>query len=84
MSKHTENLEFRTVNVPAWAAFKPESAQEDDNEYLRNLGSGIIYKKVDEGYQCLDCDEIILLCKVAHPIWDGPFSSSIKWDCNLL
>ena len=70
-------LEFRTVNVDDWTAFKPEEAtSKDGTVYLRDRERQIVYRKIDGGYQCVGCDEIVMGEKIAHPIWDGPFSMS--------
>ena len=60
-----------------WISFVMESARDSDgNEYERKKGSSVIYKKIDDGYLCINCNSEIMAAEVIHPVWDGPFALS--------
>ncbi len=78
-----EDLEFKIIeNIPSWAAFKPEIAKKDGIEYHRKKGSKVVYKKIDDGLQCMSCDSEIQAAEVAHPVHDGPFPLSGSGRCR--
>ena len=72
-----EDLEFKVKEVASWQVFKPEIAfSNDGTEYLRAVGSKIVYQKTEKGYKCTACGSTVMAGTVAHPIHDGPFPLS--------
>ena len=84
IEQSSQDLEFKSLEVEEWRAFKPEKAERDGARFLRKAGSNIIYRKVDgalNGYRCNNCTADIMDYLVAHPIWDGPFEGAGSGRC---
>jgi hypothetical protein len=82
ISDIVKDLKFEPFEVPCWAEFQPEIAKKEGIEHHRKIGSNIIYKKTNNGFECLDCGSEILAASVAHSIWDGPFPMSGSGQCH--
>ena len=66
-----------------WASFILETAQDSNGVgYHRKKGSQIAYRKIEDGFECVECGSEIQVGSVAHPIWDGPFPMSDSVKCN--
>jgi len=74
------DLDFKKLEVPIWANFKPEVTEKNNVKYLKKQDN--IYIKADDGYSCSDCGSEIKSKKVAHPIHDGPFPLSGSGKCH--
>ncbi|MEA3329988.1 MAG: hypothetical protein U9Q06_04565 [Nanoarchaeota archaeon] len=85
-----EQLEFsvseewkKFARENSWASFILETARDPDGvEYHRKKGSQIAYRKVEDGFECVECGSEIQAGRVAHPIWDGPFPMSGSGKCH--
>jgi hypothetical protein len=75
-------LEFKVFEVPSWASYQLEVAVKEDVEYNKRIGSDIIYKQGEDGFECVDCGSEILASNVAHAILDDPFSISGSGKCE--
>jgi len=82
ISDIVKDLKFEPVEAENWEAVRLEKAVKEGIEYLRKVGSQIIYKPNGENYQCLKCGSEIVAAQVAHPIWDGPFPMSGSGQCH--
>ena len=51
-------------------------------EYHKKKGSQIAYRKVEDGFECVECGSEILAAQVAHPVHDGPFPLSGSGRCE--
>jgi len=86
----TEQLEFsvseegeKFARENFWTSFIIEIAHDSNGtEYHRKKGSKIVYKKIKDGFECVECGSEIMAGKVAHSIWDGPFSMSGSGKCH--
>lgn len=54
---------------------------EELNAQMRHREQKYI-RRVDGGYECLECGSTIMTARVAHPIWDGPFAMSGSGKCG--
>jgi hypothetical protein len=80
-TQQVEGLEFKVVDVENGMTFKPEVAYKDGQEFLRARGSEVIYKKINNGYECVTCESSIMGAKIVHPVWDSPFPMSGFGEC---
>ena len=84
MPNEIEKLEFsvskewqKFADKSPWAACVLETAITPEGQrFIRKKGNNISYIDIDKGYKCVQCDSDIMSARVAHSIWDDPFSCS--------
>ncbi len=84
----TKNLEFsvnekeqKFAEENPWVSIILEGATDSEGvNYLRKKGSQLVYKKVEGGFECVNCGSEIMGKMVIHPILDPKKKNLLKKD----
>ncbi len=68
-SQLVKSLEFNPIQLPDWYDVQIEQAEEDGITYRRKKGKEIIYKKNEDGWQCVQCGSKVMAGRIAHSEW---------------